>query len=103
MAGTLELRFDQKLNSKPERLPALQFRRWRRRLELRLSLYRRHLAGLRRRRHSLLLSNATQADLPVAAPLSYRAPDNPGRDVRVLFSLTSAIELCPTKASTHCL
>jgi hypothetical protein len=49
------------------------------------------------------LSNNTQADLAVAVPLSYRAPDNPARDVRVLFSLTSALELCSTKASTRCL
>ena len=49
------------------------------------------------------LTNNTQADLAVAVPLSYRVPDNPGRDVRVLFSLTSALELCPTRASTHCL
>jgi hemolysin activation/secretion protein len=49
------------------------------------------------------LPNNTQADLSVAVPLSYRAPDNPARDVRVLFSLTTALELCPTRASTRCL
>jgi hemolysin activation/secretion protein len=49
------------------------------------------------------LTNSTQADLSIAKPLSYRAPDNYGRDVRVLFSITSALELCPTRASTRCL
>ena len=49
------------------------------------------------------LTNNTQADLAVALPLSYRAPDNYGRDVRVLFSITSALELCPARASTRCL
>ena len=44
-----------------------------------------------------------QADLGVAAPLSYRAPDNPARDVRVLFSLSSAVKLCPSRAATRCL
>ena len=44
-----------------------------------------------------------QADLGVAAPLSYRAPDNPARDVRVLFSLSSAVKLCPSRTATRCL
>ena len=44
-----------------------------------------------------------QADLGVAAPLSYRAPDNPARDVRVLFSFSSALKLCPSRAATRCL
>ena len=38
-----------------------------------------------------------------AAPLSYRAPDNSTRSVRVLFSLTSALKLCPVRATTRCL
>jgi hemolysin activation/secretion protein len=104
MAGSLELRFDQKLNSK---------------FMTGYQLYSfvdsgvawndgyRYTDGI-----SLVsvgggvrwfLSNNTQADLAVAVPLSYRAPDNPARDVRVLFSLTTALELCPAKASTRCL
>ena len=104
MAGSLELRFDQKLNST---------------LVTGYQLYSfvdsgvawnvgyRYTDGI-----SLVsvgggvrwfLSNNTQADLAVAVPLSYRSPDNAARDVRVLFSLTSAIELCPAKASTRCL
>jgi hemolysin activation/secretion protein len=44
-----------------------------------------------------------QADLGIAAPLGYRAPDNPARDVRVLFSFSSALKLCPSRAATRCL
>jgi hemolysin activation/secretion protein len=44
-----------------------------------------------------------KADLGVAAPLSYRAPDNPTRGARVLFSLSSALKLCPVRAATRCL
>lgn len=44
-----------------------------------------------------------QADIGVAAPLSYRAPDNPTRAARVLFSLSSALKLCPVRATTRCL
>jgi hemolysin activation/secretion protein len=103
MAGSLELRFDQKLNS---------------RFMSGYQLYSfvdsgvawnsgyKYIEGV-----SLIsagggirffLTNNTQADLTVAKPLSYRAPDNFGRDVRVLFSITSALELCPTRASTRC-
>jgi len=44
-----------------------------------------------------------QADIGVAAPLSYRAPDNPTRGARVLFSLSSPLKLCPVRAATRCL
>ncbi|WFU19465.1 ShlB/FhaC/HecB family hemolysin secretion/activation protein [Bradyrhizobium sp. CB3481] len=44
-----------------------------------------------------------QADIGVAAPLSYRAPDNPTRGARVLLSLSSALKLCPVRAATRCL
>jgi hemolysin activation/secretion protein len=44
-----------------------------------------------------------QADIGAAAPLTYRAPDNPTRGARVLFSLTSALKLCPVRATTRCL
>lgn len=44
-----------------------------------------------------------QADIGVAMPLSYRAPDNPTRGARVLFSLSSALKLCPVRAATRCL
>ncbi|MDE5452237.1 ShlB/FhaC/HecB family hemolysin secretion/activation protein [Bradyrhizobium sp. CSA112] len=49
------------------------------------------------------LADGLQADIGAAAPLSYRAPDNPTRGARVLFSLTSALKLCPVRATTRCL
>ena len=49
------------------------------------------------------LADGLQADIGAAAPLSYRAPDNPTRSARVLFSLTSALKLCPARATTRCL
>jgi len=49
------------------------------------------------------LADGLQADIGAAAPLTYRAPDNPGRGARVLFSLTSALKLCPSRPQTRCL
>ena len=49
------------------------------------------------------LADGLQADIGAAAPLTYRAPDNPTRSARVLFSLTSALKLCPVRATTRCL
>ena len=49
------------------------------------------------------LVEGLQADIGAAAPLTYRAPDNPTRGARVLFSLTSALKLCPVRATTRCL
>jgi hemolysin activation/secretion protein len=49
------------------------------------------------------LVEGLQADIGAAAPLSYRAPENPTRGARVLFSLTSAVKLCPVRATTRCL
>ena len=104
MAGSLEMRFDQKLNSKV--LTGYQLYGF-------VDSGVAWNAGYRYTDGTSLVSvgggirffltNSTQADLGVAVPLSYRAPDNPGRDVRVLFSITSALELCPARASTRCL
>ncbi len=49
------------------------------------------------------LWNDLQADMGVAFPLSYRASDNERRSARFLFSLSSALKLCPQKTSTRCL
>ncbi len=49
------------------------------------------------------LADGLQADIGGAAPLTYRAPDNPARGARVLFSLTSVLKLCPVRATTRCL
>ena len=48
-------------------------------------------------------TDGLQADIGAAAPLSYRAPDNSSRSARLLFSLTSALKLCPERATTRCL
>jgi hemolysin activation/secretion protein len=49
------------------------------------------------------LADGLQADIGGAVPLTYRAPDNPARGARVLFSLTSVLKLCPVRAATRCL
>jgi hemolysin activation/secretion protein len=104
MAGSLEVRFDQKMNS--SWVTGYQLYSF---VDSGVSwnVGYRYTDGI-----SLVsvgggvrwfLTNNTQADLGVAVPLSYRAPDDPARDVRVLFSFTTALELCPTRASTRCL
>jgi len=44
-----------------------------------------------------------RADIGVAFPLGYRAPDNDMRNARLLFSLSSALRLCPEKGVARCL
>lgn len=104
LAGSFELRFDQKLN----------FRYWSGyqfygfadagavwndgyRLRDGLSLTSAG-AGVR-----LFLWDDLQADFGVAVPLSYRAPDNERRNPRFLFTLSSAFRLCPERSKGHCL
>ena len=104
LAGSLELRFDQKLN----------FRYWTGyqlyafgdagavwndgyRLSDGLSLTS---AGIGAR---FFLPDDLQADLGVAVPLSYRAPDNERRSPRFLFTLSSAFRLCPERGRSGCL
>jgi hemolysin activation/secretion protein len=48
-------------------------------------------------------SEDLQADIAVAFPLSYRAPDNSERSARVLFSVSNALKLCPERGQGHCL
>lgn len=55
-------------------------------------------AGIR-----LFLWDDLQADLGVAFPLSHRAPDNSRRDARFLFTLSSAMKLCPQRGTGRCL
>jgi len=47
--------------------------------------------------------NDLHADLSVAFPLSYRAPDNDTRSARFLVSLSTALKLCPQRGQGHCL
>jgi hemolysin activation/secretion protein len=49
------------------------------------------------------LWNDLLADIGVAIPLGYRAPDNETRTARLLFSLSSALKLCPARGQGHCL
>ncbi|MBI5318797.1 ShlB/FhaC/HecB family hemolysin secretion/activation protein [Bradyrhizobium sp.] len=51
----------------------------------------------------LFLVGDLQADLGVAVPLGYRAPDNSTRSARFLFTLSNALKLCPERAATRCL
>jgi len=44
-----------------------------------------------------------QADIGVAFPLGYRSPDNTMRTARLLFSISSALKLCPARGQGHCL
>ncbi|RXH07444.1 ShlB/FhaC/HecB family hemolysin secretion/activation protein [Bradyrhizobium guangzhouense] len=104
LAGSLEVRFDQKLN----------FRYWSGyqlyafgdagavwndgyRLSDGLSLTSAG-AGVR-----FFLPQDLQADVGVAVPLSYRAPDNERRSPRFLFTLSSAFRLCPERGRNGCL
>jgi len=104
LAGSLELRFDQKLN----------FRYW-----SGYQLYAFGDAGAvwndgYRLSDGLALTSAgagvrfflwddLQADLGVAVPLSYRAPGNERRSPRFLFTLSSAFRLCPERGRGGCL
>jgi hemolysin activation/secretion protein len=44
-----------------------------------------------------------QADIAVAFPLGYRAPENSMRTARLLFSLSSAFRACPERGQAYCL
>ena len=104
IAGTVELRFDQKANS--QYLSGYQFYgfvdtglAWNDGYRPSDGLSLTSAGGGIR----FFLNEGLQADIGAAAPLSYRAPDNPGRGARVLFSLTSALKLCPVRTHTRCL
>ncbi|MDU6834474.1 MAG: ShlB/FhaC/HecB family hemolysin secretion/activation protein, partial [Bradyrhizobium sp.] len=47
--------------------------------------------------------NDWRADLGVAVPLGYRAPDNSTRGVRLLLSLSSVLKLCPQRGQGACM
>ena len=104
VAGSLELRFDQKLNF--QYLTGYQ-------------LYGFADAGAAwndgyRYTDGLALTSAgagvrfflggdLRADIAVAVPLGYRAPDNSSRTARLLFSLSNTFRLCPERAQARCL
>ena len=104
LAGSAELRFDQKLNLRY--LSGYQLYAfvdsgvaWNDGYSLSDGLSLTSAGGGVR----FFLLDGLQADIGAAAPLTYRAPDNPTRGARVLFSLTSALKLCPVRATTRCL
>jgi len=104
LAGSAELRFDQKLNF--QYITGYQIYgfvdsgvAWNDGYRLSDGLSLTSAGGGVR----FFLADGLQADIGVAAPLSYRAPDNPTRGARVLFLLTSALKLCPVRATTRCL
>jgi len=51
----------------------------------------------------VFLRDDLRADIGVAFPLSYRAPDNERRSARLLFSLSSALKLYPERSPARCL
>ncbi len=104
IAGSVELRFDQRLNWRY--LSGYQLysfvdsgAAWNDGFGIRDGLSLTSAGGGVR----FFLWDGLQADIGGAVPLSYRAPDNPGRGARVLFSLTSALKLCPARPTTRCL
>jgi hemolysin activation/secretion protein len=104
VAGSLELRFDQRLNFRY--LTGYQLysfvdagAAWNDGFSYRDGLALTSAgAGIR-----LFLIGDLQADIAVAFPLSYRAPDNSSRSARLLFSLSNAFRLCPERAQVGCL
>jgi len=96
IAGSLELRFDQRLNLRY--LTGYQLysfvdagAAWNDGFSYNDGLALTSAgAGVR-----FFLGGDLQADIAVAFPLSYRAPDNSSRSARLLFSLSNAFKLCP--------
>jgi hemolysin activation/secretion protein len=98
LAGSLELRFDQKLNYRY--LGGYQLYgfvdsgvAWNAGYSFGEGLSLTSAGGDVR----LFLFDDLQADIGVAVPLSYRAPDNSSRSARFLFSLSSAFKMCPAR------
>jgi hemolysin activation/secretion protein len=49
------------------------------------------------------LGSDLQADIGMAFPLGYRAPENSTRSARLVFSLSSAFRACPDREQARCL
>src|SRR6266700_339467 len=103
LAGSFELRFDQKLNF--HYLTGYQFYGfvdagavWNDGFNLNDGLALTSAGGGVR----LFMGEDLRADIGVAFPLSYRAPDNERRSARLLFSLSNALKLCPERGQTRC-
>jgi len=104
VAGSVELRFDQKLNYRY--LTGYQLygfvdagAAWNDGFSYADGLALTSAgAGVR-----FFLGDDLRADIGVAFPLSYRAPDNSSRSARLLFSLSSAFKLCSERMQARCL
>ena len=104
MAGTFELRFDQQLNFRY--LTGYQIYgfvdagvAWNDGFNYTDGLALTSAgAGVR-----FFFGSDLQADIAVAFPLGYRAPDNSTRSARLLFSLSSAFKTCPDRGQARCL
>jgi hemolysin activation/secretion protein len=104
VAGSLELRFDQKLNF--QYLTGYQLygfadagAAWNDGYSYADGLALTSAgAGVR-----FFLGGDLRADIAVAVPLGYRAPDNSSRSARLLFSLSNTFRLCPERAQARCL
>jgi hemolysin activation/secretion protein len=102
MAGSFELRFDQKLNFRY--LTGYQIYgfvdagvAWNDGFSYADGIALTSAgAGVR-----FFLASDLQADIAVAFPLSYRAPDNSSRSARLLFSLSSAFKVSPERPQTR--
>ena len=103
MAGSAELRFDQTLNA--PYLKGFQIYgfvdsgvAW--------NVGYRYTDGLSLTSAGLgarfFLTEDLQAGIGVAFPLTYRAADNLNRSAQLLFSLSSAIRLCPERPRPFC-
>ena len=103
IAGSVEVRFDQKLNY--QYLTGLQL----------YSFVDTELVwrdGVRPSDGTSLISAGggvrlqlggdLRADFGVAVPIGYRAPDNRARHPRFLFTLSSAFRLCPGRPAASC-
>jgi hemolysin activation/secretion protein len=104
IAGSFELRFDQKLNYRYwSGYQLYSFvdagAAWNDGFSLNDGLALTSAGGGVR----FFLWDSLQADIGVAFPLSYRAPDNERRSARLLFSLSSALKLCPERGQGRCL
>jgi hemolysin activation/secretion protein len=104
LAGSFELRFDQKLNFRY--LTGYQLygfvdagAAWNDGFSLSDGLALTSAGGGVR----FFMWDDLRADIGVAFPLSYRAPDNERRSARLLFSLSNALKLCPERSQARCL
>ena len=103
IAGSLELRFDQRLSL--QYLTGYQLygfvdagTAWNDGYNITDGLALTSVgAGVR-----FFLGDTLSADIGVAFPLNYRAPDNETRSARFLFSLSNSFRLCPAKPQANC-